>query len=61
VWILTALVALAIDVSAPIGIQGWVQTAGRPLAASLVDIALIVFYVIAATMAARQIDQGTGD
>lgn len=61
VWIITALVALAIDVSAPIGIQGWVQTAGRPLVASLVDIALIVFYVIAATMAARQIDQGTGD
>ncbi|QCI67565.1 DUF6163 family protein [Phreatobacter stygius] len=61
VWIIATLVALVIDASAPIGVQGWVETAGRPLFASAADILLILFYVVIATMAARQIDHGSGD
>ena len=59
VWILTALVAVAIDVSVLMGAQGWVQSAARPLAATIGDVALLLFYVVAATAAARQADQGT--
>lgn len=61
VWILAAIVALAIDASALMAVEGWVQLAARPLAATIGDIALIAFYVVAATMAARQADAGPAD
>lgn len=61
VWIIATLVALVIDASAPMGLQGWVETAGRPPWASAGDIVLILIYIVVATMAARQIDQGSAD
>jgi hypothetical protein len=61
VWLITVLVALVIDVSAPVGAQGWVETATRPVIASLADVALVVFYVVAAAMATRQRDETSGE
>jgi hypothetical protein len=57
VWILTAVVALTIDTSVLAGMQGWVQTAARPLPATIGDLVLLLFYVVTATAAARQADE----
>lgn len=58
VWILASVVALAIDAAVLMGVEGWVQSAARPPAASIGDLVLIAFYALATAFAARQADEG---
>lgn len=57
VWLLAALVAVAIDAAAWFGVDGWVVAAARPHVATLGDLALMIFYLVAAGAAARQSDE----
>ncbi|MBL8568497.1 MAG: hypothetical protein JNK84_05370 [Phreatobacter sp.] len=61
VWVLATGVALGIDGAALYGVQGWVQVAARPLAATAGDIALLAFFLVVTVAAARQADEGLGD
>jgi fatty acid desaturase len=56
VWVLATAVALSIDAAALYGLQGWVQMAARPLAATAGDIALLAFLLLVTVAAARQAD-----
>ena len=54
VWLLSTAVAVGIDLAVLAGLQGWVQAAARPLPATFADLVLVLFFVAAATLAARQ-------
>lgn len=54
VWLLSTAVSVAIDLVALAGFQGWVQSAARPLPATVADFILVLFFAAAATLAARQ-------
>ena len=56
VWLLSVIVAVMLDAAAFGGIEGWVQAVARPAFATLVDVALVVFYIAAAAAARRQAD-----
>lgn len=56
VWALAVAVALSIDGSALYDLQGWVQMAARPLAATVGDIALLAFFLMVTIATARQAD-----
>lgn len=56
VWLLSVLVAIGLDALAMGSTEGWVLAVARPRFATIGDMALIVFYLIAATAARRQAD-----
>lgn len=56
VWLLSVIVAVMLDAAAFGGVEGWVQAVARPNFATLVDIALVVFYIAAAAAVRRQAD-----
>ncbi len=61
VWAITAAIAVAIDLAAIFAVQGWVQMAARPLAATVGDAALGIFFAVVALAAARQADEALGE
>lgn len=61
VWIIALIVAVAIDAAVMMGMQGWVQTAARPVTATAADLALLAFYILVAAAASRQADEPAAD
>lgn len=61
VWIIAVVVAVTIDAAVVAGVQGWVQTAARPVAATAADLALLAFYILVAVAAGRQADEPAAD